>query len=62
MENRLASVDANGGEYYAYDPSNKRVYKGGAYMPDTYFFYGIDGKVMGEYNPQFTGGDFRWTG
>ena len=27
VENRLASVDAAGGERYMYDPSNKRVYK-----------------------------------
>ena len=53
-ENRLYSVDAGGGEQYMYDPSNKRVYKqnnqasmnGGG---ETYFFYGVDGKVMGEY-------------
>jgi RHS repeat-associated protein len=54
VENRLVSVDAGGGEQYMYDPSNKRVYKqnnrdqlsGGG---ETYYFYGLDGKVIGEY-------------
>jgi RHS repeat-associated protein len=55
VENRLVSVDAGGGENYIYDPSNKRVYKqnntslgSGGY--ETYYFYGLDGKVIGEYN------------
>jgi RHS repeat-associated protein len=50
VENRLAYVDASGGEYYAYDPSNKRVFKGQTNDSNgTYFFYGVDGKVMAEY-------------
>jgi RHS repeat-associated protein len=54
VENRLVSVDTGGGENYIYDPSNKRVYKqnntslgSGGY--ETYYFYGLDGKVIGEY-------------
>ena len=54
IENRLVSVDTGGGEQYMYDPWNKRIYKqnnnlqinGGG---ETYYFYGLDGKVMGEY-------------
>jgi YD repeat-containing protein len=54
IENRLVSVDTGGGEPYIYDPSNKRIYNqnnslqvnGGG---ETYYFYGLDGKVMGEY-------------
>ena len=54
VENRLISVDAAGGENYMYDPSNKRIYKqnnSGVYNGggETYYFYGLDGKVMGEY-------------
>ena len=54
VENRLISVDAAGGENYMYDPSNKRIYKqnnSGLYNGggETYYFYGLDGKVMGEY-------------
>jgi RHS repeat-associated protein len=55
IENRLVSVDTGGGEQYMYDPSNKRIYKqnnrslanGGG---ETYYFYGLDGKVVGEYS------------
>ena len=44
-------VDASGGERYMYDPSNKRIYKqsNGGNVGQTYYFYGVDGKVMGEY-------------
>ena len=54
-ENRLVNV---GGEQYMYDPSNKRIYKqNGAWgTGETYFFYGVDGKVMGEY----TVGGLNW--
>ena len=55
VENRLASVDAAGGEHYMYDPSNKRVYKQTS-SGETYFFYGLDGKVMGEYAVYWPGG------
>ena len=55
VENRLASVDAAGGERYMYDPSNKRVYKQTS-SGETYFFYGLDGKVMGEYAVYWPGG------
>jgi RHS repeat-associated protein len=55
VENRLVSDDAGGGEQYVYDASNKRVYRqndssqinGGG---EWYYFYGLDGKVMGEYS------------
>jgi RHS repeat-associated protein len=55
IENRLVSVDTGAGEQYMYDPSNKRIYKqnnrslanGGG---ETYYFYGLDGKVVGEYS------------
>lgn len=55
VENRLVGVDAGGGERYMYDPSNKRVYKQPAGQFETYFFYGMDGKVMGEYKVDSSG-------
>src|SRR5262249_54504883 len=60
VENRLVSVDAAGGELYTYDPSNRRVYKQNNSSPlsgggETYYFYGIDGKVIGEYTVSWTG-------
>ncbi len=65
-ENRLIGVDAGGGERYMYDPSNKRIYKqnnsailsGGG---ETYYFYGLDGKVMGEYQISPGGQDYEMT-
>ncbi len=48
VENRLISVDAGGGEQYVYDGSNKWIYKQTT-SGESYFFYGIDGKLMGEY-------------
>jgi RHS repeat-associated protein len=53
VENRLVGVDAGGGERYMYDPSNKRVYK--QYNSgETYWFYGVDGRVLGEYAVDIT--------
>jgi len=54
VENRLVSVDAAGGEQYMYDASNKRIYKQNS-SGETYYFYGIDGKVLGEYSVGWNG-------
>ena len=53
-ENRLVNTGSYGGDQYAYDPSNKRIYKQGS-AGETYFFYGLDGKVIGEYSVGWNG-------
>ena len=54
VENRITNYNSQ--EFYWYNPANKRVWKKKPDNSEEIFFYGIDGRRMGTYQPVVTGG------